>query len=60
VSAEEQRVCRVLDMRGGNILEVEFADKSTTLCMIPAKYRKKIWIRKGAFGIRPLPPSSSS
>jgi probable RNA-binding protein EIF1AD len=47
LSAEEQRVCRVLDMRGGNILEVEFADKSTTLCMIPAKYRKKIWIRKG-------------
>jgi probable RNA-binding protein EIF1AD len=58
VSAEEQRVCRVLDMRGGNILEVEFADKSTTLCMIPAKYRKKIWIRKGALGFG-LSPSSS-
>lgn len=43
----EQKISRVLDIRGGNIVEIEYSDKRTTLCMIPSKYRKKLWIRKG-------------
>ncbi len=46
-ASDDQHVCRVTDIRGGNILEIEYADGKSTLCMIPAKYRKKIWIRKG-------------
>jgi translation initiation factor IF-1 len=44
----DQKISRVLDIRGGNIVEIEYSDKRTTLCMIPAKYRKKLWIRKGS------------
>lgn len=44
---EEQKIARVIGVRGGNLVEVEFDDASTTLCIIPTKYRKKVWIKKG-------------
>ena len=44
---EDERVVRVVEARGRNQLEVSFPDGSTTLCLIPAKFQKKIWIRKG-------------
>ena len=47
VPEEDQVIARVTDVRGGNIVEVEFADGARTLCMIPTKYRKKVWIRNG-------------
>jgi probable RNA-binding protein EIF1AD len=44
---EGQVIAMSLGTRGGNIVEVQFEDSSTTLCMIPAKFNKKLWIRKG-------------
>ena len=44
---DAQCIARALGTRGGNILEVEFEGGSTTLCMIPAKFNKKLWIRRG-------------
>jgi probable RNA-binding protein EIF1AD len=42
-----QCFARATGFRGGNIVEVEFADHSTALCLIPAKFNKKLWIRRG-------------
>eukprot|EP01025_Chloroclados_australasicus_P050640 TRINITY_DN5845_c1_g1_i3.p1 TRINITY_DN5845_c1_g1~~TRINITY_DN5845_c1_g1_i3.p1 ORF type:complete len:161 (-),score=20.55 TRINITY_DN5845_c1_g1_i3:361-843(-) len=36
-----------LGTRGGNIVEVQFANGDSTLCMIPSKFKKRFWIRKG-------------
>ena len=30
-------------------LQVEFTDGSSSLVLLPAKFRKKLWIRKGNF-----------
>lgn len=43
----DQRVARSLGTRGGNVVEVQFESGATTLCLIPAKFHKKLWIRKG-------------
>lgn len=29
--------------------QVEYADGSTTLCMMPAKFNRKLWVRRGGF-----------
>ena len=44
---ENQRIAMSLGTRGGNAVEVQFEDGSTTLCLIPTKFQKKLWIRKG-------------
>ena len=29
--------------------QVEFPDGRSTLCLLPAKFHKKLWVRKGSF-----------
>lgn len=48
---DTQCIARARGTRGGNILEVEFESGDTTLCMIPAKFNKKLWIRRGGLVI---------
>ena len=43
----DQVICRVTELRGSNMIEVEFVDGSKTLCLIPTRFRKKIWIKRG-------------
>jgi probable RNA-binding protein EIF1AD len=31
------------------LLQVEYADGATTLCMMPAKFNRKLWVRRGGF-----------
>jgi translation initiation factor IF-1 len=50
-----QSIAKSLGTRGGNIVEVQCEDRSTTLCMIPAKFNKKLWIRKGGLVIVDVP-----
>jgi probable RNA-binding protein EIF1AD len=38
---------RVVGLRGGNIVEAENAAGETTLCLLPAKFQKTIWIKTG-------------
>ena len=49
--SDGQEIAMSLGTRGGNIVEVQFEDKTTTLCMIPAKFNKKLWIRRGGLVI---------
>ncbi|KAG0567122.1 hypothetical protein M758_7G168700 [Ceratodon purpureus] len=38
---------RVVGLRGGNIVEAENAAGENTLCLLPAKFQKTIWIKTG-------------
>lgn len=44
-----QTIRRVVVLRGSNIIEVEDAESLRTLCFLPAKFNKVLWIRKGSF-----------
>ena len=46
---ESLRVARVVESRGSNILEVEFESGESILATFPARYTKKIWIKRGDF-----------
>lgn len=48
---DSQSICKARGSRGSNIIEVERPDGKTTLCLLPAKFHKKIWIRRGSFVI---------
>ncbi|KAI3430572.1 hypothetical protein D9Q98_005165 [Chlorella vulgaris] len=47
--AEGQHIVRAVGSRGSNIMEVAFPDGRTTLCLLPAKFHKKLWIKKGNY-----------
>jgi len=40
-------IVRVLAPRGGNLIEVETADGSRSLCRLPNRYRKVVWVKRG-------------
>lgn len=44
-----QSIVRVACLRGSNIVEVEDSDGQRTLCLLPARFNKSLWIRKGGF-----------
>lgn len=48
---ENQCICKANGSRGSNIIEVEKPDGEKTLCLLPAKFRRAIWIRRGSFVI---------
>ena len=54
IENDEQRVCRVLTVRGGNMVDVELADGSEMLCDIPSRFAKKIWMKRGDYLIAEL------
>lgn len=58
--SEGQHIVRAVGSRGSNIIEVEFPDSRSTLCLLPAKFHKKLWIRKGSFLIVEDAPEASS
>eukprot|EP01115_Flamella_aegyptia_P009860 TRINITY_DN42644_c1_g1_i1.p1 TRINITY_DN42644_c1_g1~~TRINITY_DN42644_c1_g1_i1.p1 ORF type:complete len:163 (-),score=47.54 TRINITY_DN42644_c1_g1_i1:24-512(-) len=46
---EDEKIAKVVELRGANICEVVFANGEHTLCQIPTKFRKLIWIKTGNF-----------
>mmetsp|Transcript_16659 Transcript_16659/g.28595 ORF Transcript_16659/g.28595 Transcript_16659/m.28595 type:complete len:232 (+) Transcript_16659:130-825(+) len=46
---DTQRIVHVIGTRGGNIVEVSYPDGSTTLCMLPSKFNKTLWIKRGGY-----------
>lgn len=49
IENEDQRIARVLAVRGGNMVDVTLADGSELLCSIPSRFSKKIWIKRGDY-----------
>ena len=48
---ENERIVQVIESRGRNTLEVCYPEGDSILALIPAKFQKKIWIKKGSFVI---------
>lgn len=48
---EDECICRALGSRGSNKIDVELPDGHKALVILPARFHKKIWIRKGSFVI---------
>lgn len=46
---ENQQIVRAKLSRGSNIFEAETADGRDLLCFLPAKFNKKLWIKRGGF-----------
>ncbi|TMW55101.1 hypothetical protein Poli38472_013863 [Pythium oligandrum] len=46
---ENEAIVRVVALRGSNLFEVQHADASKSLTMLPTKFRKLIWVKRGDF-----------
>lgn len=46
---EGQHIVMAVGSRGSNIMEVKFPDGKCTLCLIPARFHKKLWIKRGNY-----------
>ncbi|DBA04480.1 TPA: hypothetical protein N0F65_010076 [Lagenidium giganteum] len=46
---ENEEIVRVISLRGSNIFEVVHADGSKSLTMLPQRFRKLIWVKRGDF-----------
>eukprot|EP01080_Neovahlkampfia_damariscottae_P007205 gene7205-11521_t len=49
IPTEDQHVVRVLELRGNNQVFAEFANEEQILCLMPNKFKRKIWISKGHY-----------
>lgn len=50
---ENEQIAKVIGLKGANMCEIEYANKSTSICVIPTKFRKLIWIKKGEINLQP-------
>eukprot|EP00879_Flechtneria_rotunda_P028248 GHRR01030340.1.p2 GENE.GHRR01030340.1~~GHRR01030340.1.p2 ORF type:complete len:108 (+),score=9.90 GHRR01030340.1:194-517(+) len=53
-----QHIVRALGSRGGNIVEVEYPHGTATLCIMPAKFKRKLWVRRGGYLIIEASPEA--
>jgi probable RNA-binding protein EIF1AD len=44
---DSEQVVRVVASRGGNLIEVETPDGARSLCRLPNRYRKVVWVKRG-------------
>jgi len=49
VPEEGERIVKVVESRGSNILQVQCPDGTKALAMLPTKFRKLIWVKRGDF-----------
>ncbi|EGC28627.1 hypothetical protein DICPUDRAFT_159921 [Dictyostelium purpureum] len=48
---QDQSIVKVVDIRGGNVIEVQYANESKVLAILPQKFNKVLWIKKGNYAI---------
>jgi len=46
---EDEKIVRVVSIRGSNILEVEYPGGDKVLALMPAKFNKVIWVKRGNY-----------
>lgn len=49
VPEAEEKIVRVVSIRGGNLVEVVDAATDSGLAILPAKFRRLIWIKRGDY-----------
>jgi len=47
---ENQKIVKINEVRGNNC-EVEYPNGTKIVCLIPAKFRKAVWIKRGSYAI---------
>jgi len=47
--SDDQRIAKVLELRGAGVCEIEYPNGDKTLCQIPQKFHKLIWIKRGNY-----------
>lgn len=47
IPKEQQKIVKVIELRGSNVCEVQEPDGTKFLVSFPAKFRKLIWIKRG-------------
>mmetsp|Transcript_39065 Transcript_39065/g.84992 ORF Transcript_39065/g.84992 Transcript_39065/m.84992 type:complete len:159 (-) Transcript_39065:143-619(-) len=50
----DESILRVLSLRGSNLVEAELPDGSVTLCRMPQKFNKMLWVKRGSFVVAKL------
>lgn len=46
---ENEQVVKVVGLRGSNLFEVQDEHGATSVTMLPTKFRKLIWVKRGTF-----------
>lgn len=44
---EGEKIAKVVQPMGSNQVQVERQDGTITLCLLPAKFRKQFWLKRG-------------
>ncbi|PRP84157.1 hypothetical protein PROFUN_04148 [Planoprotostelium fungivorum] len=52
---ENEQIARVIDLRGANMCDVELSQDGSSIAVIPTRFRKLIWIKKGHYLIVKVP-----
>mmetsp|Transcript_10374 Transcript_10374/g.22504 ORF Transcript_10374/g.22504 Transcript_10374/m.22504 type:complete len:98 (-) Transcript_10374:1413-1706(-) len=48
---EGEQIVQVVGSRGGNMLEVRSPANENALCLLPSKFRKLVWVKRGNYMI---------
>jgi len=51
IPQEGEKIVKVISIRGSNILEIEYPDGEKVLALMPARFNKVIWVKRGNFVI---------
>lgn len=46
---EDQQIVQAIGSRGSNLIEVKLPSGQQTLCVLPNKFNKKLWIKRGGY-----------
>jgi len=49
IPEDSQKIVRTISIRGSNQIEIEYPQGDKVLCLIPSKFIKKIWIKRGDY-----------
>lgn len=45
--SDNEEVALVVDLKGANMCDIELSSGATSIAVIPSRFRKLIWIKKG-------------
>jgi probable RNA-binding protein EIF1AD len=49
IPSDSQKIVRILNNRGKNLFEIEYPDRTTTLSILPSKFRNIVWVKRGNY-----------
>eukprot|EP01025_Chloroclados_australasicus_P017181 TRINITY_DN18744_c2_g1_i2.p2 TRINITY_DN18744_c2_g1~~TRINITY_DN18744_c2_g1_i2.p2 ORF type:complete len:171 (-),score=30.02 TRINITY_DN18744_c2_g1_i2:355-846(-) len=49
VPSEDQKIVQAISTQGGNVVEVAYPDGSKSFCLLPTRFNKTFWIRRGGY-----------